>query len=158
MKASFQLNFPIVNPVTGQHTWHNAMVGLEGLDMTADLILQIVQNTILIGGEQGGMASLLWLAEHLRIVSDNDQKEDNLQARRFDAPPATIMWGGYCGRSVIPGTDVMIGLNYDEGKVEVDCNEFTMRSIAGFSSNGINWSRHFKNAVNQAHERGLCRS
>jgi len=155
MKVTFQVNFPIVNPVSGEHTWHNAAVGMVGLDLTVDQVFESVQNMLHITGCDGGIASVLFLAEQLRIVADGGIDENH--RARFDAPPVTILWGRARDYGdIVDGTEVVVSINFNTGKIMVDCSEFTITSIWGHSSD-IDWPTEFKAELDRALTRGLCR-
>lgn len=156
MQVTFQLHFSIVNPVTGKHTWHRASVGLAGLDITAEQVFKLLQNMLHIAGTDGGVGSMLFLAEQMRIVSASTNEEGFRTVH--DAPVATILWGRADDNTdIVDGTEVVISVNFDDGRLHIDGNEYLLRSVYEFSSDHDWWSE-ITAAVDRAYEHGLCRA
>lgn len=155
MQVTFQLHFPIINAVTGKHTWHRASVGLVGLDLTAEQVFKLLQDMLHIAGRDGGVGSMLYLAEQMRVVSAGTN-EEGFQAVH-DAPAATILWGlANDNRDIVDGTDVVVDINFDDGRVHIGDDEYLLCSIYEFTSD-FDWWGEITAAVDRAYERGMCR-
>jgi hypothetical protein len=156
MKAMFDVTFPVVNPVTGKQTWCNALVGINDLDLPANQVRGLVQDVIHLTGQHGGIGTIIFLAEQLRIAVGG-RHESGLRAD-MDAPPATIMWGARYWQDTLLGADVVVELNYDEGMLRAGGNEYTMNEIA-YPSNGRRGNESaasFEAALDSVAERGLA--
>lgn len=155
MQVTFQLHFPIVNAVTGKHTWHRASVGLAGLDLTAKQVFKLLQDMLHIAGRDGGIGSMLYLAEQMRIVSVGTNEEGFRTVH--DVPVATILWGrANDNGDIIDGTDVVIDVNFNDGRIHIDGNEYLLRSVYEHSGD-FDWWAEITAAVDRAYARRLCR-
>jgi hypothetical protein len=122
MKVAFNVFFPIVHPVTAAMDWYTAVVFQPDLDLPIEEVFRIAEYSYLTG-PYGSLASVFSLVRQLQLMTNEE--------------PVTILWGSYA--SVALPT---VYMNYDEGKVTVNGNEFRADSLF-LRHDDIDWKAEF---------------
>lgn len=133
-KVAFRVTFPVIHPVTAAHTWHHAAVVADDLDLPDEEIFRIVRDTIAL--ERGGsIGAILQIAETLR--------------GKTGGMSVLIVWEPVNTSDLPVEVDVVVDVNYDEGKVSVNRNEFSFDSIERSYHDGIDWKDEFIQCLSQ---------